>query len=98
MTDRDYARLLAVAEREGRSLGEWCREVLRERIEARKPTELELTLLAEVLALRTILLNIGYRLAEGDKLTSEEMDELVERADRDKAQRAASRLAIKPTA
>ena len=93
MTESEYARLAAIAEGEDQSPGEWCREVLLERIEARKPTALELTLLGEVLALRTIVLNIGYRLAEGDKLTSEEMDELIERADREKTNKAADRFA-----
>jgi hypothetical protein len=39
------------------TLGEWVREVLLERADGRKPSVIEETLLAEVLALRTILLN-----------------------------------------
>src|SRR5260370_35083484 len=55
MSDSEYERLSAVVESEGMTLGEWCREVLLERAEGRKPSAIEETLLAEVLALRTIL-------------------------------------------
>jgi hypothetical protein len=93
MTDNEYERLAAVAEGEGMTLGEWCREVLLERAEGRKPSMIEETLLAEVLALRTILLNAFYKLAQGEKLTAEEMQEIIERADAGKANKAAQRLA-----
>jgi len=73
MTDSEYERLSAVVESEGMTLGEWCREVLLERADGRKPSAIEETLLAEVLALRTILLNAFYKLAQGEKLTTEEM-------------------------
>ena len=58
MTDSEYERLSAVAEGDGMTLGEWVREVLLERADGRKPSVIEETLLAEVLALRTILLNL----------------------------------------
>ncbi|MBZ5659315.1 MAG: hypothetical protein LAO08_02820 [Acidobacteriia bacterium] len=51
MTDSEYERLSAVVESEGMTLGEWCREVLLERADGRKPSAIEETLLAEVLAL-----------------------------------------------
>ena len=63
--------------------------MLLERAEGRKPSVAEESLLAEVLALRTILLNAFYKLAQGEKLTAEEMQGLIERADRDKAKKAA---------
>src|SRR5277367_1104836 len=63
MSDSEYERLSAVVESEGMTLGEWCREVLLERADGRKPSVIEETLLAEVLALRTILLNAFYKLA-----------------------------------
>jgi hypothetical protein len=67
MTDSEYERLSAVVEREGMTLGEWVREVLLERADGRKPSVIEETLLAETLALRTILLNAFYNLAQGEK-------------------------------
>jgi hypothetical protein len=69
MTDSEYERLSSVVESEGMTLGEWCREVLLERADGRKPSVIEETLLAEVLALRTILLNAFYRLAQGENPT-----------------------------
>lgn len=96
MSDSEYERLSAVVESEGMTLGEWCREVLLERVDGRKPSVIEETLLAEVLALRTILLNAFYKLAQGEKLTAEEMQAIIERADANKVQKAIERLAAKP--
>jgi len=79
MSESEYEELAAVGEGDGMTLGEWCREVLLERMEGRKPTVIEETLLAEVLALRTILLNVVYKLAQGEKLTAEEMQAIIER-------------------
>jgi hypothetical protein len=66
MTDNEYERLSAVAEGDGMTLGEWVREVLLERADGRKPSVIEETLLAEVLALRTILLNVHFTAAKGE--------------------------------
>jgi len=93
MTDSEYERLSAVVESEGMTLGEWCREVLLERAEGRKPSVIEETLLAEVLALRTILLNLHFTVAKGEAITAEGMQEIIERADAGKANKAAQRLA-----
>jgi hypothetical protein len=81
MTDSEYERLSAVAEGDGMTLGEWVREVLLERAGGRKPSVIEETVLAETLALRTILLNAFYKLAQGEKLTTEEMQAIIDRAD-----------------
>jgi hypothetical protein len=93
MTDNEYERLAPGAEGDGMTLGEWVREVLLERADGRKPSVIEETLLAETLALRTILLNAFYKLAQGEKLTTEEMQAIIERADAGKAKKAAERLA-----
>ncbi len=93
MTDSEYERLSAVVESEGMTLGEWCREVLLESAEGRKPSVIEETLLAEVLALRTILLNLHFTVAKGEAITAEGMQEIIERADAGKAKKAAERLA-----
>ncbi len=52
--DSGCERLCAVVESEGMMLGEWCCEVVLERVEERKPSVIEEALLAEALALRTI--------------------------------------------
>jgi hypothetical protein len=55
-------------------------------------TRADATVLAEVLALRTILLNLHFHLCSGVSVTADTMRLLIERADREKRQQAASRL------
>ena len=96
VTESEYARLSAIAERRGVTLGEWCREVLLAHANDPQevtPTTAEQALLAEVVALRTILLNALYKLAPQEDLTDRELDRLIERADKDRFQRARERLA-----
>jgi len=47
-------------------------------------------MLAEVLALRTILLNVHFAVSQGQTLTAEEMQQLIARADQDKLSKARS--------
>ncbi|MGC2830056.1 MAG: hypothetical protein WB627_19735 [Candidatus Acidiferrum sp.] len=99
MTESEYEQLVAVAERDGLTLGEWCREVLLARANAtvgKGPSPPEQTLLAEVMALRTILLNALFKLAQGAVLTTEELDRLIERADGERFERAQERFAEVP--
>jgi hypothetical protein len=102
MTDSEAERLTAVAEQDGMTLGEWVREVLLERADGRKPSVIEETLLAELLALRTILLNLHFTVAKGESITAEGMQAIIDRADAGKAKKAGERLAAshdrKPTA
>lgn len=49
-------------------------------------------LLAELLALRAVLLNVMFKMANGDTVSKDEMRQLIERADRDKQKRAAALL------
>src|SRR2546430_9726366 len=53
-------------------------------LNATKPNAGEQTVLAEVLALRTILLNVHFAVSQGQTLTVEEMQQLIERADQNK--------------
>jgi hypothetical protein len=48
--------------------------------------------MAELVALRAILLNVLFRLANGQTLTAEEMQGLIVRADSDKLRKARERL------
>ena len=95
LTESEHAQLAAIAEREGVTLGEWCREVLlaSANSQAVTATAAEQALLAEVVALRTILLNALYKLAPQEELTDRDLDRLIERADKDRFQRARERLA-----
>ena len=93
MTDAECERLTALAGREGLTLSEWCRQVLLSGANGDKPRTVEETVLAELLALRTILLNAFYQLAQGEGLTPDEMQTLIERADQDKRRKAQERFA-----
>ena len=65
VSEADFARLQAMADSEGKSLGEWSRDVLLGRVEAPQSTRAEQTMVSEVLALRTILFNVLFSLAKG---------------------------------
>jgi hypothetical protein len=49
--------------------------------------------MAEVVALRAILLNVLFKVSNGQRLTEEEMQRLIDRADSDKRKKARERLA-----
>ncbi len=88
VTDEEYAQFEALAGEQ--TISEWAREVL---LKATKPNAGEQTMLAEVLALRTILLNVHFAVSQGQTLTTEEMQQLIARADQDKLSKARQRLA-----
>src|SRR5258708_40109362 len=88
VTDEEYALFEALAG--GQTISEWAREVL---LKATKPDSAEQTVLAEVLALRTILLNVHFAVSQWQTLTAEEMRQLIEQADQDKLSKARQLLA-----
>ena len=88
VTDEEYAQFEALAGEQ--TISEWAREVL---LKATKSNAGEQTMLAEVLALRTILLNVHFAVSQGQTLTAEEMRQLIERADQDKLSKARQGLA-----
>ena len=89
MTDDEYARFARVAGPQ--TVSGWARDVLVATASA--SPSLEQVVLAEVVALRTIILNLHFALASGETLTTETMHRLIERADEDKVQKAHERLA-----
>jgi hypothetical protein len=94
VSEEEYARLEALAG--GRALGEWMREVLLRELDGRRARPAEETLLAEIMALRTILLNLHFVVAKGEAITAEGMQAIIDRADAGKEQKAIARLAAKP--
>ena len=93
VTDEEYARLEAHADAQGQKLAEWARAVLlRECSGEATATAGESTTLAEVLALRTILVNLLYHINAGDRLSEQQMRELIEQVDQSKVQKANERL------
>jgi hypothetical protein len=97
VSEEEYAQLETAAQAGGCTLGEWCREVVLGSSQETKPTgpsgaEAQ-ALMAELVALRAILLNVLFKLANGEKPTAEEMQRLIDRADSDKLRKAHERLA-----
>ena len=95
VSEEEYAQLEALAG--GRAVSEWVREVLLRELDCGQARPAEQTLLAEVLALRTILLNLHFTVAKGEAITAEEMQAIIDRAEAGKAKKAAERLAAKPS-
>lgn len=95
VTDADYARLQALADAQGMPVGEWCRTVLLDLAQKSgdKPRPIEQALLAEVIALRTIVANLTYAFTSEGKVTREQMLAVIERADKTKLKRAADLFA-----
>jgi hypothetical protein len=96
MTESEYDQVVAVAEREGLTLGEWCRDVLLAHAncsDLKKPSVTEQTLLAEFVVLRMILLNALCKLGQRVELSERDLQVLAEMADRERFSRAQERLA-----
>jgi len=88
VTDAEYHTFERLAR--GQSLSEWIRWVLRDHASRR---DLEEIVVAELLALRAILLNLQFAVAVGTPPTADEMRQLIERADEDRFRKAQERLA-----
>lgn len=87
VTHDEYALLTSMAR--DQAVSAWARDVLLAAVHRHPIQEL---LLAEVLALRMIVINLHYVVATSGAPTTEEMQRLVDRADQDKSQRAEERL------
>jgi hypothetical protein len=88
LTDDEYTELEAAAGEQ--TLSTWAREAL---LKAARRQAADAVVVAEVMALRTILLNVQYAQATGDAITAERMQQLIDRADLERFTRAAERLA-----
>ena len=100
VSEEEYAQLESAALTSGQTLGEWCREAAvlasanGQPSKANGPGGAEAqALMAELMALRAILLNVLFKVANGEKPTAEEMQRLIDRADSDKLRKARERLA-----
>ncbi len=99
VSEEEYAQLETAAQADGQTLGEWCREAAVLGSANGQPSKAgpggaeAQALMAELVALRAILLNVLFKLANGEKPTAEEMQRLIDRADADKLKKARERLA-----
>ncbi|MEP7309329.1 MAG: hypothetical protein ABJA98_27820 [Acidobacteriota bacterium] len=90
VTEEDYAMLKALAGE--RKLGEWVRDVVFKAAVVDPHAAAQRVILAEVLALRKVLLNLQYAMAAGEAVTPERMEALIAEADATKDERAQQRL------
>ena len=90
VTADEYSAFAHASGRE--TVSTWARDVLVRTAASTSPS-VEHILLAEVVALRTIVLNLHFALASGETLTPDTMQRLIDRADHDKVQKAQERLA-----
>jgi len=93
LTEKEYQACEVLAAAKGQNIGAWLRQVLLEQAQATVSAHSEQTLLAELLGLRTILLNLLFALAKGQPLSAPQMKALIDRADAAKVQRARKLLA-----
>jgi hypothetical protein len=92
VTDAEYAALESRARASGLTLSEWVRDVLLASSPEAGAEAADQVLLAELLGLRTILMNLLFSIAKGEPVTAAGMQELIERADRGKMRRALEKL------
>ena len=89
VTAEEYARIQTLAGEQ--PISEWVRTAL---LKAADASPADSIVLAELLALRTILLNVHFHLCSGAPLTADTMQRLIVRADQDKRQQAEARLTV----
>src|SRR5438552_17825891 len=86
VTEEEYAQFEALAG--AQTISEWAREVL---LRASKPSPSDQTIVAELLALRMILMNVLFSIANREPLTREDMEDMIHRADASKLAKAQDR-------
>ena len=85
VTEAEHLQLQDFALSHGQSLSELARQLLLRQLQGDPSMQ---TLLAEVLALRAIVLNLTYALSRGETPNSETMRELIARSDGEKLKKA----------
>jgi hypothetical protein len=87
VTEAEYEAIVTRADPQ--TVSAWAREIL---VGAVQPEPLLFLLLAEVLALRTIIVNLNFGIATDGPPSVEAMHSLIERADQNKLNKAAERI------
>ena len=87
VTEEEYSKFEALAGKQ--TVSEWARDVLSKAV---RPHTYEQTILAEVLALRTVLLNLFFKLARAERVTEDGMHQIIELAEADKLKKALLRI------
>lgn len=87
VTEEEYTQFETLAG--DQTISEWTRDAL---LKAAKPSLAEQTIVAEVLAMRMILMNVLFSIANHEPLTSAVMDDFINQADASKSAKALERL------
>jgi predicted RNA-binding Zn ribbon-like protein len=93
VTAEEYGRLEACASDSRMSISEWSREALLAAANLGRRSTGEQAILAEIIALRTIVVNLIYAFTSEGKVTAEQMRAFIQRADGTKSKRAMELLA-----
>jgi hypothetical protein len=91
LTDEEFATIIAACPEP--TLSEWIRRVL---LAAARSQPVDQLILAELLALRAIVVTMHFSLANGEKLTPDTLQRLMALADDEKFQKASQRLTATP--
>jgi hypothetical protein len=100
VSEAEYAALEGCARARGLKLAEWVRDMLlaagRDEVASAGsvagPCATDGVLLAELLALRALTANLLFSISQGERLTPQQMQALIERADAGKTAKAAKLL------
>jgi hypothetical protein len=90
VSDEDYEMLKAIAG--DRKLADWLRDVALKAAMSDPTAAAQRTILEELLALRRVVVNLGFALATGQAITADQMRGLIEAADAEKYETARARL------
>lgn len=85
VTEEEYKDLEAIAQAKGVTMSEWVREVL---LNQRGSADGEDVILAELMALRVIVINIVSAQVQGQTMTREKITELIRAADKERFRHA----------
>ena len=88
VTGEEYARLEVCARDSQMSISEWSREALLAAASLGRCSAGEQAILAEVIALRTIVANLIYTFTSEGKVSADQMRAFIQRADGTKSKRA----------
>jgi hypothetical protein len=83
VSEEEYAQLETAAQADGRTLGEWCREVILRGGASDDPA------LAEIIGVRLLLVNVLQPMAAGETVTAERFGQLLDQISEAKHQLAA---------
>jgi hypothetical protein len=92
VTAQEHDMLVALAA--DRALGEWVRDVVLRAAMTDPTAAAQCTILEEVLALRRVVVNLGFALATGERITADQMRGLIDEADAEKGETARARLSV----